>query len=194
MAWYVLQAVWSPLSQLDKSVFAALVTGTLIAVGAISVKHVEHRHSVEAQFRSDKVELFNSFVETLNQLSGEDGIGAEDLAESLKEWKRRLLFWGSPKTLRIFLSLGELGARIDTVEGMAKSLKIVGALLLAMRKDIGVSNKGVTRHVSGVDRSTVFAARYILRDSEMFLHHLRKNPTMSMEDFTRIERQIDSIR
>ena len=31
---------------LDKSVFAALVTGTLIAVGAISVKHVEHRHSV----------------------------------------------------------------------------------------------------------------------------------------------------
>ena len=51
-AWFLLVELWSTLSTLDKSVFAALITGTLVASAAIYVKHVEHRHSVEAQFTS----------------------------------------------------------------------------------------------------------------------------------------------
>ena len=39
VGWLALVLLWSSLSELDKGIFAALITGTLVASGAIWVKH-----------------------------------------------------------------------------------------------------------------------------------------------------------
>ena len=186
--WWMLQAVFSALSNLDKSVFAALITGTLVASGAIWVKYIEHRHSVEAQFRDAKVELFNDFMNVLDKAAAND-ISTEEITQTLKEWKRRTLFWGGPKVMRGFLSLSELGSDSKTVGGMARGTQLIGDLILAMRKDVGLSNRGiVTEATKGVSKGTIVGARYMLRHPDLFLDCLRKDPSMPMERLTALEK------
>ena len=189
--WWVLRAVWSELSGLDKSVFAALITGTLVASGAIWVKFIEHKHSVEAQFRDAKVELFNEFMGTLDKMGSED-IPAEEMIPIMKEWKRRILFWGGPKVMRGFLSLSTLPTNTKTVGEMSRSMQVMGKLILAMRKDVGLSNRGlVTGATKGVSKGTIMGARYMLRQPDLFLACLRKNPSMPIEEFTILEALAD---
>ena len=187
-AWWVLKAAWSGLSGLlDERVLAALITGALVAAGAIWVKHIEHRHFVEAQFRDSKVELFNEFIDALDKLATE-GIPTEELVQKMKEWKRKTLFWGGPKVLRGFLSLSELEGGDKTVGELARSVQVMGELILAMRKDVGLSNRGlVTGATQRVGKGTIVGARYMLRHPDLFLTCLRANPSMPLEDLTVLE-------
>ena len=190
-AWWVLQALGSAVSGLDKSVLAALITGALVAFGAIWVKHIEHRHSVEAQFRDAKVKLYNEFMETIEKMATQD-IAPNELLPLLKEWKRRTLFWGAPKVMRGFLSLGDLGNDTQTVGGMARSIGMMGDLILAMRKDVGLSNRGiVTGSTRGVGKGTIIGARYMLRHTDLFLECLQKDPSMSVDDLSVLEKLAD---
>ena len=190
--WWVLHSAWSVLSGVDKTIIAALVTGTIIATGAICVKHIEHRHGVDAQFREHKVELFNEFVAMFNEVSSGGGVEARDLAPLLVEWKRKLLFWGGPKAFRGFLALGDVEANPATVGGVGKSMEVIGNLLLAMRRDVGLSNRGIVRRVSGVSRGTVFGARYIMRRAELFLRCLRSTPDMALSELVTLEKELDA--
>ena len=186
-AWWVLQAVGSTVAGLDKGVLAALITGSLVASCAIWVKHIEHRHSVEAQFRDAKVKLFNEFMDVMDRISDDD-ITSDELLSMLKEWKRRTLFWGGPKVMRAFLSLGELGKDTKTVGGMARSVGIVGDLILAMREDVGLSNRGIVSGATrGVGKGTIIGARYNLRHPDLFLECLREDPSMPVADLAVLE-------
>ena len=190
--WWVLKTVWSALSGLDKSVFAALITGTLVAAGAIWVKHIEHRHSVEAQFRDAKVRLFNEFMRTLDKVAA-GGMTATELTPAMKKWKRKTLFWGGPKVMRGFLSLSAQEIDNKTVGGMARSVQVMGNLILAMRKDVGLSNRGiVTGSTHGVSKGTIMGARYMLRHPDLFLDCLRRDPSMPVESLTALEAAADA--
>ena len=188
-AWWVLQVVWSAFSGLNKEIAASLVAGTLVAAGAIWGKYMERRHSVEAQFRDAKVALFNEFMKALDQAV--DGSKSPDeFTSMLKEWKRKLLFWGGPKVMARYLSLGERLGHVNTVQEMALSTQAMGDLILAMRKDIGLSNRGIiTGTTMGIPRGTIFGARYLMRYPNFFLDHLRKCPTMTMDELTALEKK-----
>ena len=190
--WWILSGAWSALSSLDKRVFAALITGLLVASGAIWVKRLEHRHSVEAQFRDAKVNLFNDFIGVLDEVDSRD-ISTEELALKVREWKRKTLFWGGPKVMHSFLSLSELGVDSKTVEGMAQSVEKVGKLILAMRKDVGLSNRGlVPTSTNGVSKETIMGAHYMLRHPNLFLACLVKDPSMQIEILTALEAAEDA--
>ena len=188
--WWILEKLLPFLSMLDASVLAALVTGSLLASGAIYVKHVEHRHSVEAQFREAKLALFNDFMKLFNRITDED-IDHEEFVAELKRWKRKLLFWGGPGVLRAFAPLSHMQMD-DTVGSLADSLGKLGTLILEMRKDVGLSNRGLVREThAGISKSTILGARQILRNPDLFLECLRKDPSMPMSKLTAMEEAID---
>lgn len=192
--WWMLHAVWSVLFSLDKSVLAALITGTLVASGAIWVKYIEHRHSVEAQFRDAKVKLFNDFMEFLDQMATKV-ITTEEGTNMLKEWKRKTLFWGGPKVMAGFLSLSKQRSDSKTVGEMARHVQVLGDLILAMRKDVGLSNRGiVTGSTKGVSKGTILGARYMMRYPDLFLDCLQKDPSTPIERLTALEAREDATR
>ena len=128
---------------------------------------------------------------TLDKMVAED-IPAEELIPAMKEWKRRLLFWGGPKVMRGFLSLSNLPSSNKTVGEMSRSTQVMGELILAMRKDVGLSNRGlVTGATKGVSKGTIMGARYMLRNPDLFLACLRADPSMSIEELTRLEALAD---
>ena len=193
-AWWLLRVGWSLLSGFDKRVLAALTTGVLVASGAIWVKHIEHRHSVEAGFRDAKVELFNEFMNALDKASDKRST-TQELIPAIREWKRRLLFWGGPEVMRGFLSLSNMAFDSKTVGGVARGVQVLGELILAMRKDVGLSNRGlVTGATTRVSKGTIMGARYMLRHPDLFLACLREDPSMPIERLTTLERSANEAK
>ena len=186
--WWVLSNLGEVLTTLDKSVIAALVTVTGVAIGTIWVKHVEHRHSVEADFRKEKVTLYRGFVEMFDNVSAGK---VSNLARELKKWKRELLFWGSPEVIRLFHQLSSLATSDDqSVSDLAASTNIIGGLLLAMRKDVGLSNRAIVKAVVGVPRGTVFGSRHIMRNPDLFLLKLKEDPNLLVSELAALEKQL----
>ena len=190
-AWKLLVYLWySYLSTLDAEVLAALVTGALVATGAIYAKYLEHRHSVEAQFRDSKVELFNNFMALFGRISGDD-LQQEDVVSELKEWSRQLLFWGGPGVVKAAHSMKDM-PNTSTVGGFAKALEKMGTLIIEMRKDLGLSNRGIADNIPvGVNQATVLAAKQILRHPNLFLQCLLENPSMPMAEMASREAELD---
>lgn len=180
---WILPKVWSRVQEMDGTVVAAIITSGFVVTSAIWAKYLERRHSVESQFRRSKVKLFNDFMESLEALSREgEEIEQDKLLNKIREWKRRTLFWCGPKVMHGFLSLGEL-EHDQTVGGMAQSIEIIGNLILEMRKDVGLSNRGIVTNVpTGISEGTVLAARYMLRYPNVFLSALKANPSMKISD------------
>ena len=186
--WWVLSNLGEVLTTLDKSVIAALVTVTGVAIGTIWVKHIEHRHSVEADFRKEKVTLYRGFVEMFDNVSSGK---VSDLASELKKWKRELLFWGSPEVIRLFHQLSSLATTDkQSVSDLAASTNVIGSLLLAMRKDVGLSNKAIVKALVGVPKGTVFGARHIMRSSDLFLLKLKEDPNLLVAELAALEKEL----
>lgn len=190
-AWFLAFELIPILATGNPSILAAIITGTLVAVGAIYVKHIEHKHSVEAQFRDAKVQMYNDFIELFDSFS--EGGGPEDAVSELKKWRRQLLFWGGPKVIKTSFQLQNTAENLDTVEGMGNSVEIIGDLILAMRQDLGLSNRGIVEGVSsGISQATVVGARYKLRHADIFLQCLRENPSMLSKEFSAVYRLSNS--
>ena len=185
--WQILPSIWSIatgfISNLDDRILAALATGALVALGAIYGKYMENRYSVEAQFRNKKVRLFNDFIEKLQAVSKErDQISQEELVEIFKKWKREILFRSGPDVMRNFLALGAMNTDIETVNDLSKSMNTMGNLILSMRKDIGLSNRRIVPKELGIPLGTVFGARFLLKEPDLFFKAIRRSPTIKARD------------
>lgn len=167
---------------LDSIVLAAVIAvggAVITAITAILVKKVEKKHEVEAQFRENKVELFNSLLVEFDKLFDESKDNPLEMVEFLKGFQRKLLFWAGPKVMKEYLALRTGTGKIETIDDTARSLQLMGTLILAMRKDLGLSNSGLN--------AQTFGATLILRHAGVFLEHHRKTPTMTSDEFSEIE-------
>ncbi len=172
---------WVKDAAADSDVVVASVIATagvvLSALTAIVVKNIEKTQEVDAQFREKKFELFLEFLRQFDKLSmGSD----DDLVVFLKDFQRRIVFWGSPNVLKCYFGLRVASTQTSTVKGLAGSLTSLSDLILAMRKDLGLSN-------GQLDPKT-FGVQLILKNSALMLKVLKENPKMSVEEFARLEK------
>ena len=187
--WWLVAKLLESLSGLDKIVQAALIAvagASMTAITAIFAKKVEKKHEVEAQFRERKVELFNSLLKEFSLLSNapeEERKSQDELTQYLRDWQRKLIFWGGPEVLVSFLALRKELGESKTIGELGVMLQVFGDLILAMRKDLGLSNRKIDK------RS--FAAHLILRHADVFLAYLETNPEMTNEDYAEIEKQLN---
>ena len=171
----------------NESIAAALATGLLVAVGAIWVKHIEHRHSVEAEFREKKIVVFNRFIGILDSAQAKEGT-QEHLTEQIKKFQDDMMFWSGPQVVKAFFDFKANGRTLNastlrTVEELAVPLENTGKLILAMRKDAGLSNRGIVRHWAlRCSRATVLGAQYMVRNPDAFLTVLDKSPNTLVSD------------
>ena len=177
-------------TELDEIVIAAIITvvGVMMtAIVSLAVKRLENKHAIEAQFRKDRTDLYIRFMEEFDSLmssSPRRKRRPDHLVNVLKDFQRKTTVWGSEEMMSKFGQLKDTSSRFSddrTVNGLGTTLRAYGELVLTMRKDVGLSNRGI-------DEKT-FGARLVLRNPDFLLSFMKTNPSMSVAELTRIEEE-----
>lgn len=184
--------VFLTMASLQKEVIAALLTAIGVAAAALLSKRAEGRHAVKAQFRNQKAELYIKFLREFDKLSDkepEDEVSDQEPAELvsfLKEMKYKLLVWGSPEVVSRFFDLASVASQYSpgTIGNLGKSMAAWGNLILAMRNDLGLSNRSLS--------STALAVHANLQQPDLFLQSLKDRPHMTDEDYREIEQEANA--
>ncbi len=149
--WCLGAAALSWVMSQESQVAAAVIafSGTIIAgIGAvvISLQRSKSREIAEAH-RPKKIELYNSFITTMigiiRKHKGSDSKaleGDKEIEEFFFKFTAEVVLWGSPGVLGHYASFRNLGQ-----EENPKIILIMDDIMQAMRKDLGLSNWGLSR-------------------------------------------------
>lgn len=180
---YVLAlSIWHQFVSLKPELSAALLTAaTTVLVATLSVlfaRHFEKKREVESQFRAAKTEAYDSFLKRFFDLYEKPESDEADLAKFLREWQRKLILWGGTDTLVAFTKWRE-----HLADGTpdAKSMLLTDELFRAIRKDLGLSNIGLSHG---------FFVRVILRNPSLFFAMYKANPKVTLAEMAEIEKAL----
>lgn len=145
--------VSSQAADLDSTVMAAVITGSLTIVGSVYITSLNARRAQEnaaaESNRGKKTEIYNAFVvsliELLNRQKAKKGEPSERDLKFMHDFVSQLMVHGGPAVIEAFgewRTIGDNIAKQDNKEIMAR----VEKLLLEMRKELGISNKGLKKN------------------------------------------------
>jgi len=149
--WYAVAAALSWIMSQESQVAAAVIafSGTIIAgIGAVVIaqQRSKSREIAEAH-RPKKIELYNSFITTMigiiRKHKGSDSKaleGDKEIEEFFYKFTAEVVLWGSPGVLGHYATFRNLGQ-----EKNPNIVLIMDDIMQAMRKDLGLSNWGLSR-------------------------------------------------
>jgi hypothetical protein len=117
-----------------------------IGAVVISQQRTKSREIAESH-RPKKIELYSSFITTmiglLRKHKGADAAALKDSAEIedfFFTFTSQVVLWGSPAVLRHYARFRHVGQRENL-----NVVPVMDDLMQAMRKDLGLSNRGMSR-------------------------------------------------
>ncbi len=179
--YWSVSSIWDALVSVDTKLAVGIVAAVTTVIGATLTvtigKYFERKQAVEADFRERKVEIYDEFLgEFFKLFESQNNMDDSRLVSFLKEWNRKVVVWGGSEVLRSYIKwMGHL----KSSEPNAESMFLMGDFVLAVRKDLGLSNKGI-------DRKTF--ASLILKNPDLFLEMATKNPRVTLAELA-IEEQ-----
>lgn len=181
---WVVYSFFQYLNSVPKELGAALVAAAatiLVATVTVMVgRYYERQKELDALFREKKTEIYDDFLKeffTLFWSAGETDTAEteRDLVPFLREFTRKLMLWSGPEVIEAFVAWKDHLAK-GTPD--AKSIFLTEAFLLAIRRDLRHSNKGLRKG---------FFARLFLREGELFLAMAAKNPDVTLATLNEAE-------
>ena len=180
-AWFLVDWAIDALPNLNPNVSAALVVGMAATITTLWAKRIENRHSIEAQFRDEKLKLFVQFRDHFDQLSRPKPLSLEQSVKFLQGARSKVLFSSNPKLVNQFASLMSGFSSMKTVGDLVDAGRRLGECYLAMRKDLGLSNWGLNAETLGI--------RLMMRNPDLALKMAEEKPDTSIEEMVKIEKE-----
>lgn len=112
--------------------------------------------------------------------SGGEDIGEHDLVPFFRDFSRKLVLWAGPEVIEAFVAWKD---HLAKGAPDAKSIFLTEDFLLAVRRDLRHTNKGIRRGLF---------ARMFLKNSELFLLMPAKNPELKLEELAAMEKMLAS--
>jgi len=150
----VLKAFWSSFNQLNPTVAAgilAAVTTVLVSVVSVLIsKHLEQRNNILKELRDKKAPVYEDLLEFIFRIINAEKMGLAPLTEAevvekFSSITQRLIIWGSDDVVqalykfRIYSTKASIDSKLSGLMFLA-----VENIFLAIRKDLGHRNKGLT--------------------------------------------------
>jgi hypothetical protein len=169
---------------------AALIAGAatiIVATLTITIgRYYERKKELDALYRDKKTEIYDEFLKEFFQLffsAGEQPAGQpeQDLTQFLREFTRKLILWSGPEVIEAFVTWKDHLAK-GTPD--AKSIFLTEDFLLAIRKDLRHTNRGLRRG---------FFARLFLQEGSLFLSMAEQNPNVTLAELAEVENRLKSM-
>lgn len=180
--YYVITSLWAWFSSLNSNLAVGLLTAsTTVIVTTVTLvvgKYFERVKEAEAHLRAQKISMYDDFLTRFFELfHDEEGKRSAELVSFLRDWQRKLVVWGGPGVLKSFIAWKECLLE----EPNAQSVFKMGDFFIAMRQDIGLSNRGI--------EAGLFS-HLILRHASLFLAVAKKNPNITLRELAEIEKKM----
>ena len=168
--------------ELGAPIIAGVVTVLVATLTVVLGKYFERKKELDALYRDKKTEVYDEFLKKFFEVyfSGGESIAEHDLVPFFRDFCRKLVLWAGPEVIEAFVAWKDHLAR-GTPD--AKSIFLTEDFLLAVRRDLRHSNKGIRRGLF---------ARMFLQNSDLFLAMAAKNPDMKLEDLAALEKLLAS--
>lgn len=149
--WCVLAAILAWVMAQPSQIAAAIIAfaGTIIAgIGAVLISQQRTKaRDIAESHRPKKTDLYSDFITQVVGIMRDhkgkkelDGEAAKKLEDFFFDFTTRVMLWGSPGVLRHYGIFRRVGQQSDP-----NVLLLMDDILRAMRKDLGLSNWGLTR-------------------------------------------------
>lgn len=144
---FTLRAVLVGFSGVNPTIAVAVIGGIVSICGLIASNTFNAMRAREEFHRAKKIELYNELIDIVFDLLDQHRAGEltqQEIQERFdlpfRSFVRKCVFYGSPK---VILSLSEfmLAEHVTEKEPIQK----MGRVFLAMRSDVGLSNRGADR-------------------------------------------------
>lgn len=168
--WFFVVAVIDGAKSLEPNIYVPLIVTVLTAsIGLAATLYTQSRtrtREIESAHRERKLEIYLDFLKFIETalLSAKPELGGvpidtNELARKMVEFRTKAVLWGSPGVLREVSKLTKLNPALKM-----EVFDLLEAIQREMRRDIGLSNKGLEKD---------FFAKLPLSDPET-LETLRK--------------------
>lgn len=150
MIWHTFQALGQFLVNLKSDVAVAIVAAaSTIVVSVLTLaitKVVERRVSIQQELRAKKVPVYESIIEMLfralyAEKLGQESVSQVELMEFFVKSTEKMTIWGSDELVEAF---GRFRSGLKPSEPIMVMFEVED-LMLAIRKDLGHSNRGLKR-------------------------------------------------
>ena len=163
--------------ELGAPIIAAVATVLVATLTVVVGKYFERKRELDALYREKKTEVYDEFLKKFFDVyfSAGENTGDHDLVPFFRDFSRKLVLWAGPGVIEAFVAWKDHLAK-GTPD--AKSIFLTEDFLLAVRRDLRHTNKGIRRGLF---------ARMFLKNSELFLLMAAKNPDMKLEELAALE-------
>jgi hypothetical protein len=177
----LISRIFEYVAGVPKEIGVALIAGvTAVIASTITVvagRYFERKKELIALHREKKVEVYDEFLKTfLSLFQDSTAHTSETLVPFLRDLTRKLVLWSGPQVV-----LGFVKWKKHLTKGIpdAQTLFLTEQFLLAIRRDLGHSNRGIPKG---------FFAYLILKEPELFLAAARKQPGITLNEIAAIEK------
>ena len=172
---------------LKPNIAVAIIVGsaTIIAstLAIVLGRYFEAKKERKVAHRDKKVKLYNEILKTLFDLftgSEEDRPNQEELVSFLREIQRKIILWSDPNVIKSYTKWHkELTSQPQ--QPKAKSMIKMIDFFLALRKDLGHSNKGIKRE---------YLMRFMIKNPDLIMRMFRENPEVTFGEIVRAEEKL----
>lgn len=169
-------------SSLEPAVLASLITAAVTAIGAVLAvvvtRYYQVRYEEKIAHRDKKIELYNAIVSKLFEIftgnKKAEAEESEDLVAFLRETQKNLILWSGPNALVAYAEWHQV--LNDGGKPRAISMTKMLDFFLALRSDLGHSNKGLTYD---------HLVRLLVRSPDLFMKMYRENPATTFDEISK---------
>lgn len=177
--------IFQVFTTLDTNLAVAIIAGsTTIIASTLAIvlgKHFEAKKGREVAHREKKVALYDDFLEKLFEIFlGEGGLKQAEFVPYLRDTQRKIILWASPNVIKSYADWHK-ELRLHMGNPKAKSMIKMIDFFLALRKDLGHSNKGIKHE---------HLARFMLKNPELFMQMYKQNSDISFDEIAKAEKSL----
>jgi len=183
-----LAVAYGALASLDPTVVVAIVAGSAAVLGStlavVLTRYYQSKREREVAHRDRKIELYDELMAKLFGIflgDTQKETKSKDLVPFLRATQRRLILWSGPATIKAYAEWHKV---LTTPPPRAIQMIKMVDFFLALREDLGHSNKGI-------DHSHM--VRFLLQNSDLFMEEYRKNPSVTFEEIAAREQQLGLV-
>jgi hypothetical protein len=179
MLWLIV-ALWRRFVGLNPNLAVGLLTAfTTVIVATVTLafgRYFERKKEIEAHFRDKKIAIYDEFLKQFFKLYYESSDTMT--VDFLREWQRQAFLWGGANVLNSFLTWR---VHLGLGKPDAKTMFLMEDFFRALRKDIGLSNRGLNRGSF---------IRMILKHPDLFFAMASANPNVTLAELSEKEKEL----